>query len=228
VEILDDPKMGRMSDRLWRRTVELFLIAGENRADGLLPSLSDMAWRLRPISEEELEADLVELARTGITEQRDGAWWIASFAERQAAEGTAERSKHYRQKRRIAEPVTPDAGVRDEHATTRDIDLDQDLDLERDREQTNPAGGISTELVRLGLSDSKAQELAGRFTSDDLRERMRQFGYALDAGICHGPGYLYRACVENWPPPKGYAPDPDSETQRARYVSGAFSEFVQR
>ena len=28
-EILDDPKMGRMPDRLWRRTIELFLLAGE-------------------------------------------------------------------------------------------------------------------------------------------------------------------------------------------------------
>jgi len=29
IEILHDAKMGAMSDRLWRRTIEMFLLAGE-------------------------------------------------------------------------------------------------------------------------------------------------------------------------------------------------------
>ena len=47
IEILDDPKMGRLPDRLWRRTCELILLAKERAIDGSLPPLHDMAWRLR-------------------------------------------------------------------------------------------------------------------------------------------------------------------------------------
>ena len=53
-EILDDPKMGRLPDALFRRAIELFLIAGENGRDGGLPALADIAWRLRA---DEIELD---------------------------------------------------------------------------------------------------------------------------------------------------------------------------
>ena len=35
-EILDDPKLGKLTDWLFRRAIELFLLAGENDNDGLL------------------------------------------------------------------------------------------------------------------------------------------------------------------------------------------------
>ena len=56
-EILDDPKMGRLPDKLFRRVIELFLIAGETHENGKLPSIDDMAWRLR-LDPEELEKDI--------------------------------------------------------------------------------------------------------------------------------------------------------------------------
>ena len=33
-EILEDPKMGRLSDRQFRRVIELFLLAGDCEMDG--------------------------------------------------------------------------------------------------------------------------------------------------------------------------------------------------
>lgn len=36
-EILDDHKMGRLPDRLWRRVIELILLAGEQDDEGLHP-----------------------------------------------------------------------------------------------------------------------------------------------------------------------------------------------
>jgi hypothetical protein len=94
-EILDDPKMGSLEDRLWRRVVELFLLAGDFDEEGRLPALEWMAWRLRRTSEE-LESDLVEIAKAGIVENRGGFWWVSNFAERQAAESSAERAKRWR------------------------------------------------------------------------------------------------------------------------------------
>jgi hypothetical protein len=64
-EILDDPKMGRLSDALFRRTIELFLIAGDLNLQGLLPSPADIAWRLR-VPEGELEPQMQALRAVGI------------------------------------------------------------------------------------------------------------------------------------------------------------------
>jgi hypothetical protein len=35
IEILDDPKMGRLTNHLWRRAVELFLLADKESVEGL-------------------------------------------------------------------------------------------------------------------------------------------------------------------------------------------------
>jgi len=92
LEIMDDPKMGRLSDHLWRRTIELFLLAGENDADGLLPSVEDMAWRLRAAADE-LTADLQSLK--GIVELTSDGWLVTKFKDRQYSE-SYERVKRYR------------------------------------------------------------------------------------------------------------------------------------
>ena len=57
IEILDDPKMGRLPNHLWRRAVELFLLAGRQGNDGALPPVKEMAWTLR-LSEDKVLEDL--------------------------------------------------------------------------------------------------------------------------------------------------------------------------
>jgi len=107
-EILDDRKMGMLSDRLYRRTVEMLALAGEMDEEGLLPVPSDMAWRLR-LNDEELETDLVELARVGILDQRDGQWWVTHFSERQAPSPVAKRVAEYRKRKRSDNGVVTDS-----------------------------------------------------------------------------------------------------------------------
>lgn len=83
-EVLNDPKMGRLPDRLWRRVIECFLLAGEQRDGGYLPSLEDMAWTLR-CDAEQLEGELSQIAeKTGIVEKRDGRWFVVHFEARQS------------------------------------------------------------------------------------------------------------------------------------------------
>ena len=94
-EILDDPKMGRLPDNLWRRTTEFFLVAGETNEMGYLPSIEDLAWRLR-IATEILESELIELSEIGIVEKRDGRWFVSKFSQRQAPANNAERQARYR------------------------------------------------------------------------------------------------------------------------------------
>lgn len=94
-EILHDPKMCRMPAQLWKRTVEMFLMAGEKDKGGYLPSVDDMAWTLRT-EPEQLETELIELQRLGILTMIDTKWFVVKFAERQKAMTKAEYMRRKR------------------------------------------------------------------------------------------------------------------------------------
>jgi hypothetical protein len=97
LEILDDPKMGRLPDHLWRRSIELFLFAGRNGNDGALPTVEELAWGLRSSVEEVTEC-LTSLSQVGIVRLGDaGQWVVSSFEKRQYSE-SYERMKRYRER----------------------------------------------------------------------------------------------------------------------------------
>ena len=96
LEILDDPKMGRLPDHLWRRCTELFLVAGEYDCDGLLPPPTDIIWRLR-ITEEQLLEALHALETLGIVQSTAEGWVVAHFKDRQFSE-SYERVKRFRER----------------------------------------------------------------------------------------------------------------------------------
>jgi hypothetical protein len=96
-EILDDPKMGVLPDRLWRRCIELFLLAGRSGVDGKLPNTQQLAWTLR-MSGDDLQGDLDQLLNTGIIEPIPNGWVIVNFAKRQAAVPDAERKAQQRER----------------------------------------------------------------------------------------------------------------------------------
>jgi hypothetical protein len=95
IEILDDPKMAMLPDRIWRRFIELCLLAKRAGADGHLPDTRQIAWSLRMIPDE-LESDLAQIATTGIIEREINGWFIPKFAQRQAAVPDAERKAQER------------------------------------------------------------------------------------------------------------------------------------
>lgn len=99
VEILDDPKMGTLQDRLWRRVVELFLAAKRYNRDGLLPDTGHIAWMLH-MDADLLDVDLQEIARTGIIERLENGWRVVHFAERQDRSTAAERKQAQRDRER--------------------------------------------------------------------------------------------------------------------------------
>lgn len=161
-ETLDDPKMGRLSDRLYRRTMELFLLAGDTDKDGYLPPLADIAWRLR-IPEDALLKDLRGLAEVGIVAEYESGWLVVNFAKRQAPVPGAERTARFRERQREdqyydddpkpeeeTEPneepkrnVTPDVTEEVTNAvTTRYTDLDLDLEEEKDLDLEETQSGV--------------------------------------------------------------------------------------
>jgi DnaD/phage-associated family protein len=96
IEILEDPKMGRLTNHLWRRAIELFLLAGKDGNDGALPPVEEMEWILR-LSKDKLLEDLHNLAEAGVVQQTEPTkWMVTNFAKRQAAVPAAERMRKQR------------------------------------------------------------------------------------------------------------------------------------
>ena len=149
-ELLDDPKVGMMNDHLFRRMIELFLLAGRENKDGLLSTPTEIAWTLRT-TEKDITAVVTELKRLNvINETEDGRINVTHFAERQSKDTTDyERVKRWRDKqKRINDNGNDtyhdndddngnDNGMKrindnasDTQKITLDIDIDKDIDFE--------------------------------------------------------------------------------------------------
>lgn len=140
-EVLDDPKMGQLPDRIWRRAIELFLMAGERDAGGELPPTKDIAWRLR-CSVPELRLDLTELQSAGIVSAVEDGWIVTNFSKRQAPISSAERQRRYRERHRTGDKdngvdVTKRNVTRNDNsndAMRLDIDIDKEEDIDKEGE----------------------------------------------------------------------------------------------
>ena len=125
-EILDDPKMCLLSDRLYRRTMEMFLLAGDFDNGGTLPKLDYMAWRLR-LTSEELETDLIELQKVGVVSSQENEWFVVKFEDRQKPISDAERKQRQRERDKKKSYYGHD-GV-----TKRGGDIDIELTKDKDK-----------------------------------------------------------------------------------------------
>jgi len=136
-EVIDDPKMGRMSDHDWRRCLEFFMLAGEFDHDGYLPEIKDLAWRLRT-TEEKIQKNLdflCEKDKNIITKTKDG-YLITNFIKRQKRISDAERMDAYRERKRISdENATEVQRERYEVVTSRNTDIDIDLNKDKDKDK---------------------------------------------------------------------------------------------
>ena len=128
-EVLNDYKMAILPDNVWRRCIELFLLAGEYNQAGKLPPVEEIAFRLR-VEADQLKTEMQHLERVEILREAvGGGWYVAKFAERQAPVSAAERKRRQRER---------DNKSRYGHApvTIRDTDTDTDTDKETDTEES--------------------------------------------------------------------------------------------
>lgn len=128
--VLISPTMGTLPDHLWRRAIELFLLAGRNRGGGALPPIKDVAWVLR-ITETRLSENLEALSLAGITHEKDGIWYISNFNKYQKSESN-ERVKRFREKHK-EEGVT-----RYSNALDKDKDKEEDVTKTKTSPPTTP------------------------------------------------------------------------------------------
>jgi len=144
IEILDDPKMGLLPDWLWRRAIELFLLAGENGNDGLLQPVTDLAWRLR-VSAEKLTESLQALEGVGVVHETPQGWMVTNFKKRQYSE-SLERVRRFRSRYRNGESNAPGNGhVTDDESIS--ISVSDSVSLEE--------GGVGGETSPPSLAEAE-------------------------------------------------------------------------
>ena len=143
IEILDDPKMATLEDRVWRRIGELFLVAGRMEADGQIPDTKQIAWMLRipPKKQDQLADDLKRIESMGIITANEGGWFINNFKRRQAAITSTERSTQSRKKAKHEQYENANAtGLQRNVAQNRTEQNRDRIETEAEAEQTkNPA-----------------------------------------------------------------------------------------
>jgi len=148
-ETIDDPKVARLPDNLWRRFFECCLLAGETNLGGRLPPIAEIAWRLR-IDEAALSAELNQLVESGLLDHNvehvldEGYWMVVNFAKRQTPMSGAERMRKLREQEKKDNyygirhsnetPIKIRNGVCDEGVTNRHTDIDKDKDTDTDTE----------------------------------------------------------------------------------------------
>ena len=145
-ETLNDPKMGTMSDHLYRRTIELFLLAGQEDRNGLLPSLPQIAWALRTTTKD-VTSVLHELTEIGIISETPEGYNVTHFVERQNSNlSGAERVAKLREKRSESyncnadnvTPVTQDVTEMkrsESYNCTENVTPDKEEDKDKDKEE---------------------------------------------------------------------------------------------
>jgi DnaD/phage-associated family protein len=228
IEILDDPKMGMMADRLFRRTIQLFLLAGDLNGSGELPSIDDMSWRLR-LRTEELETDLADLASAGIVHKSDGVWIVTKFEERQAPVSDAERMRRYRERKQKSLYY----GYED--VTNRNVDTESDTESDTDS-KTETTTSSSRDFGQLTTAYEHNMGVLTPMIGEMLEDDLQTYGLqiCLDAilvavGQNKRKWSYVRGIMKNWwADGRGPGKEKEHEPQQKKVVlpSGEITEVT--
>jgi hypothetical protein len=174
-EILEDPKMATLPDRLWRRTIELFLLAGKFGKDGELPETKQLAWVLR-IPTDELDLDLKQIEGIGIVKRTKTGWIVTNFSKRQAAIPAKDRMSQMREQRRKQEYYTEVTeqlrDVTQSKNQIKEVDIDKEVEVPTPFQKLLYAywSAVDKPLRNPGKRDVEAlnRMVAGGVTADNI------------------------------------------------------------
>lgn len=129
-DVLDDPKVQRLSGDLFKTWCNLLSLTSKN--DGVLPSVDDISFRLR-ISVQDAQQRVEDLILAGLLDiQQDGSYAPHNWSERQfASDSSAMRMQKLRKKKRSENKsdVTGDVTVTVQNQTREDAEADNKLQL---------------------------------------------------------------------------------------------------
>ena len=116
IELIDDPRMGRLAKSERLLFMNLLMLAGECDAEGALVkgemplTVEDLSWRLR---DPDVEKDLGTLRGAGLVECHDGVLCVHNFANRQGrpqSERRAQWRERQQRRRSSGQPAKEDDG----------------------------------------------------------------------------------------------------------------------
>lgn len=204
-EILDDPKMGRLSDGAYRFCINLFLLASRQEArDGSLPDMCDITWVLR-LDEETAISHLDELVRAEIVTREGERLTVTNFSIRQGKIEPAERMKQYRGRKRKINAGDTDVSLYEtdeiqssyDDVTRRNIDIDKEIDQIRKEkeniyieplpplvaEMISAIAGISGTTYADGINGKDFEEAAYALIGNDITPQdVEKFGEWWSSG----------------------------------------------
>lgn len=98
-EIIDDPKIARMTDNQFRIFTYLLAVASEWEREGLIPfSLGDISWRIRR-SQDEISDTLRYLQESNIASWNDDGVAFVNWKKRQfRSDNVSERTKRFKER----------------------------------------------------------------------------------------------------------------------------------
>jgi hypothetical protein len=162
------------------RAIALFLVAGENGNDGLLPPVARLAWRLR-LEEVKIAETASALTEVGVVYETPQAWVVTDFKERPYSE-SYERMKRYRKRNKARNSNGECNGNETDNESISISSSCSDSDSEE--------GGVGGETPALRNASSTdgvvCAAFPSRFRRDGFREEARRRKLPAGKGLKGG------------------------------------------
>ena len=178
IEIIDDPKMATLPDRLWRRFSELCLLAGRlcPNKSGKLPDTRQLAWALR-MPTDELQTDMVQLASTGIIKAVSGGWVIPNFQKRQQAATSTERVHQHRARKQKQQYYEDETNLK-RNVTQKQINRLTETETESETNTTS-SSDFAADYGVLATAYEKNIGVLSEMIAGTLEDDLREYGLQL-------------------------------------------------
>ena len=232
-EILHDRKFRKMTIRQQLVCLKVFLLAGQEDQDGLLPPLEDISLELYMPNLKELRQDLDRLTELGILDYAHGSelWTVINFQKRQESNLTGyERVKRYREKGKVindnaddntADVINDNAMITRKNAQansdtvisdTKMITVERDIDIEEEKNINNTP---STTAKKPAAEKHQHGSFRNVLLTDAELQKLRDRFPDADERIEHfskkkaAKGYVYKsdyAAILSWAQDKAEQP----------------------
>ena len=175
-------KFFELSDKLKVRLLFLWCMASKNDKGGILPSIKDMAFELRPITEADIQDSIDKLVAAELIDKTEAGFIPHDWPEHQYLDTGKDRTKRYRDKKKQDRDVTGDVtgDVTDtshRHASAPSEQIQSRADAEQTRATTRllpPLAGPSSEAPcppALWAAFERCRELHPNCTDPDHAAR---------------------------------------------------------
>lgn len=204
IEILDDPKVQTLPDRLWRRFYELVLLAGRYDDGGNLPDTQAIAWALRQHTDD-VALDLQQLTGAKLIRKTETGWLVINYEKRQSPipgdQRYAEYRKHHPQRGQEKPQTKPQ---RNANEALLEVEVEEEKEKEVEKEEESEVDHPAASAAQQFLSICREYFLSSFGEKKFKTPAQENAIIALERQ--YGPGKL-KECID-WAAKRGMASGP--------------------